>query len=109
MGAGGNRSRATRGFRVVGRGSNRRRAEGESARDVRWFIEESIAFGRTEDEEEAVVTINKKMRFIIFAASNKNAHELLIGDHREATDDGTSIGAFPQSVSRYTANSSTDR
>jgi hypothetical protein len=49
------------------------------------------------------------MRFIIFAASNKNAHELLIGDHREATDDGTSIGAFPQSVSRYTANSSTDR
>ena len=43
------------------------------------------------------------------AVYNKNAHELLIDDHRDATDDGTSIGAFPQSVSRYAANSRTDR
>lgn len=43
------------------------------------------------------------------AVYGKNAHELLIDDDRRATDDGTSIGAFPQSVSRYTANSSTDR
>ena len=43
------------------------------------------------------------------AVYNKNAHELLIDDHREATDDGTSIGAFPQSVSRYTGSGSTDR
>lgn len=39
----------------------------------------------------------------------QNAHELLIDNHRTATDDGTSIRAFPQSVSRYTANGSTNR
>lgn len=37
------------------------------------------------------------------AVYNKNVPELIIDDHREATDDGTSIGAFPQSVSRFTA------
>jgi lipid-binding SYLF domain-containing protein len=38
------------------------------------------------------------------AVYNKNAHELLVDDRR-AADDGTSIPAFPQAVSRYTATS----
>lgn len=42
------------------------------------------------------------------AVYNKNAHELLVDDRR-APDGGTSIPAFPQAVSRYTANSTTNR
>ena len=42
------------------------------------------------------------------AVYNKNAHELLVGD-RQAADGGASIPAFPQAVSRYTANSATNR
>jgi SH3 domain-containing YSC84-like protein 1 len=41
------------------------------------------------------------------AVYSKNAHELLVGDHQEATNGETSIPAFPQAISRYTATSDT--